>query len=122
MKRMAYLILIIMILSFSILSCNYSRRYQPSIANPEKEKKPFLVIENGGHMDEIKDVIFTKDGRYLISASRDKTIRVWDVKTGKLSRVIRGEIGKGLEGSIYDLALSSDNEWLAVAGMLTECT
>ena len=122
MKRMTSLILFVMMLSFFLLSCSHSRRYKPSVAKPEKEKKPVLVIESGGHMDLIKDVIFTKDGRHLISASMDKTIRVWDVQTGKISRVIRGEIGKGLEGSIYDLALSSDNEWLAVAGMLTECT
>jgi len=122
MKRMPSLILVFIILSFFLLSGSYSRGYQTSTAKPEKEKTLFLVIESGGHMGVIRDVIFTNDSRYLISASLDKTIRVWDVQTGKLSRVIRGKIGKGLEGSIYDLALSPDNEWLAAAGMLTECT
>ncbi len=40
-------------------------------------EKPVLVIDPGGHKAVICDVIFTRDGRYLISASVDKTIRVW---------------------------------------------
>lgn len=122
MKRKSSFFLFFMVLSLIFLfSCSHPSKYQVSVTELEKEERPFLTIETGGHMDVITDVIFTKDSRYLISASRDKTIRVWDVETGKLSRIIRGQIGKGLEGSIYDLSLSPDNKWLAVAGMLTEC-
>ena len=83
------------------------------------KEKPVLVIDPGGHQAMIKDVMFTNDGRYLISASVDKTIRVWNVRTGRISRIIRGQIGKGDEGKIYAAALSPDNEWLAVGGWMT---
>ena len=87
--------------------------FVPSIAFTET---PILTIETGGHKTTIRDVIFTSDGKYLISASEDKTIRVWDAKTGEISRIIRGQIGAGREGKIFAAALSPDDKWLAVGG------
>jgi WD40 repeat protein len=86
---------------------------------------PILEIDTGGHKALIKDIMFTADGHYLVSASDDKTVRVWDVSTalntgvatGETVRVLRGEIGAGQEGMIYAAALSPDNRLLAVGGM-----
>jgi WD40 repeat protein len=47
---------------------------------------PLLMLDTGGHMALIKDIVFTPDGRQLVSASDDKTIRVWDLATGKTVR------------------------------------
>jgi len=69
-------------------------------------------------MGIIRDLFFTHDGNHLISASDDKTIRVWDIQTGKTVRMLRGQIGAGNEGKIYVAALSSDNQWLAVGGWM----
>ncbi len=79
-------------------------------------EKPILTIETGGHKSIIWELIFTKDGRYLISVSDDKTIRVWDTSTGEVVRVFRSQIGEGYEGKIYTAALSPDNRILAVGG------
>ena len=79
---------------------------------------PILSIDTGGHQAKIKGVMFTSDNRYLVSASYDKTVRVWDIQTGEIVRVIRGQIGNGKQGKLYAAALSPDDKWLAVAGLL----
>jgi WD40 repeat protein len=79
---------------------------------------PILQIDPGGHKSLIRDVTFTKDGRYLVSAGDDKVVRVWDLKTGKTVRTLRGQIGTGPEGKIYAMALSPDERWLAVGGFM----
>ncbi len=77
---------------------------------------PVLMLDTGGHMAMIRSVIFTPDGSQLISASDDKTVRVWDLATGKTVRTIRGETGPGPAGQLFAMALSRDGKWLAVAG------
>jgi WD40 repeat protein len=52
---------------------------------------PLLMLDTGGHMALINDIAFTPDGQQLVSASDDKTIRVWDLATGKTVRTLRGE-------------------------------
>ena len=74
-----------------------------------------LKLDTHGHMNQIKDLIITKNGD-IISASLDKTIRVWDSSIGKEKRKILGEISKGSNGKIYAIALSPDEKYLAVAG------
>ena len=79
---------------------------------------PRLVIESGGHLSTIRFVAFTRDGKYLVSAGDDKVVRVWDVNTGQVARVLRGQIGEAHEGKLFAAALSPDNRYLAVAGWL----
>ena len=84
--------------------------------------KPILSIDTGGHKARINDLVFTKDGRYLVSASNDKTIRVWDTSNGEVVRVLRGQIQAGNKGKIYAAALSPDNRLLAVGGFMASFT
>ncbi len=77
--------------------------------------EPILQLDTRGHTGLIKDIIITKSGD-IISAGHDKTIRVWDSKTGKEKRKILGQIGTGSQGMIYAIALSPDEEFLAVGG------
>jgi len=100
-----------LILSTLILLCSL-----PILAT----EQPILQIDPGGHKAIINDVVFTPDGRYLVSASNDKLIRVWDIETGKTVRTLRGQIGAGNEGKIYAMALSPDGRWLAAAGWTSD--
>jgi WD40 repeat protein len=82
------------------------------------DDKPILMLDTGGHQALIKGVTFTADGKYLVSAGYDKVVRVWDWRTGKTVRTIRGQVAPGPEGYIYTMALSPDGRWLAVGGFM----
>jgi WD40 repeat protein len=86
-----------------------------------------LVVESGGHVAIIRELLFTADGRELISVGDDKTIRVWSVSSdgqrATLARTIRGQNGEGREGMIAAAALAPPDtaghqRWLAVGGYL----
>ncbi|GAC15631.1 caspase family protein [Aliiglaciecola lipolytica] len=79
------------------------------------QNKTFLRIETGAHTAPINQVLATSDGKFLITAANDKTIRVWDIDNEKESRRILGFIGEGPDGMIHYIGLSPDNNLLAVA-------
>lgn len=47
------------------------------------------IREFWGPQDSINDICFSNDGRWIIAASNDKTIRVWDLPTSHLIDAIR---------------------------------
>jgi RNA polymerase sigma factor (sigma-70 family) len=63
-----------------------------------------------GHEDHVwwMSIQFSRDGRRLVSSSRDKTIRVWDVTSGR--ELLKIPIGGSMQ---WPLAISPDDRWLA---------
>jgi WD40 repeat protein len=82
----------------------------------EPADKPILVLDAGGHTAVVKKVLFTPDGKEIVTVSHDKTIRFWDATTGEALRTLRPPIGPGNEGRLYAAALAPDGGLLAVAG------
>src|SRR5262249_15199220 len=46
-----------------------------------------------GHAGKVRDVAVTADGRFVVSASDDTTLKVWDIATGKPVRTLKGHAG-----------------------------
>ena len=82
------------------------------------EDRPLLQLDTGGHMAKIQGLAFTPDGKFIVSASNDKVIRVWEWRSGKTVRTIRGQSRPGDDGKIFAMALSPDARWLAVGGYI----
>jgi WD40 repeat protein len=59
----------------------------------------------------IRRLVFTPDGKQLISGGFDGTVRLWDLATRKELRQIKVEAG-----TVYSLALSPDGQTVATAG------
>jgi len=76
------------------------------VADMETRK---VVRELHGCKGHIKDLCFSNDGRWIIAASSDAVIRVWDLPTGHLIDAIR------LQSPCTALAFSNTGEYLATA-------
>jgi WD40 repeat protein len=106
----------------SVLSGGRERRVVAALAAPPKPASteatagPQLMLDTGGHMAKVNGLAITPDGKQIVSGSQDKTIRIWDIETGKTVRMIRGEVAPGNWGTIFALALSPDGRRLAVGG------
>jgi WD40 repeat protein len=71
-----------------IAECPWLRPMQPALDPPGTGLLRTLV----GHSNFVNDVAVSADGRRAISASRDKTLRVWDLQTGHEPRVVASHL------------------------------
>ena len=85
-------------------------------ARGEAKDAPILQLDTGGHMSMIRSLAFTPDGNFIVSASEDKVIHVWDWRAGRTVRILRGQSGPGQNGKLHALAISPDGRWLAAGG------
>src|SRR5882672_9801969 len=77
---------------------------------------PFLRLDTGMHTAAIIRIGIDAANRYLATGSEDKTIRVWELASGRLLRTLRPPIGTGNEGAISAVALSPDDSTIAAGG------
>ena len=63
-----------------------------------------------GHTDRVVSVAFSSDGETLASASRDHTVRLWDVDTRTLKSTLEGHTDR-----VVSIAFSPDGNTLASA-------
>jgi hypothetical protein len=68
------------------------------------------------HTTILTRVAADKLGRFLLTASYDKTARLWSAQTGELLRVFRPPIDARDDGKLYAAALSPDARLVALAG------
>ena len=63
-----------------------------------------------GHTDRVNCLVFVPNSNQLLSASHDRTIRVWDTVTGKQLHLIQRDVAQ------FSLACSPDGRLLASSG------
>ncbi len=77
---------------------------------------PILRVETGMHTTLIRRVVVDAARNRLITASDDKTIRVWQMPEARLLAVLRVPMDEGHEGQLFGLAVSPDGKMVAAAG------
>lgn len=70
--------------------------------SPTTDKKPLARMT--GHVQLINDVRFSPDGRWIASASFDKSVKLWNGMTGTFAATFRAHVGP-----VYQIAWSADS-------------
>lgn len=78
--------------------------------------EPILRLNTPMHSAKIRVLSMDKKGQYVLTASYDKTAKLWDAQTGTLLKTFRPPIGYGNEGLLYACALHPEGEILALGG------
>jgi WD40 repeat protein len=69
-----------------------------------------IVRVLSGHTNNVVPIVFTPDGKRIVSGGHDNTIKVWDVASGRLERTLTGHTN-----TIFSLATSPDGKRVASA-------
>lgn len=78
--------------------------------------RPVLVMDPGTHTTTVQSASADAAGRWLVTGSHDKTVRVWSLADGTLARTIRLPAGPGGIGKVYAVAISPDGSLISVGG------
>ena len=65
-----------------------------------------------GHEHSVLAIALDPSGRYIASAGKDRSLKLWDASSGKILE----ERPAAHDSSIYDVAISPDGKYLASAG------
>jgi hypothetical protein len=85
-------------------------------AGTDLYERPVLAIDPGMHTAAVASQNVDADGRFAVTGSDDRTVRVWSVPDGKLLRTIWIPVGPENVGRVYAVAISPDGSTIAVGG------
>lgn len=87
-----------------------------SIQAADPPVAPFISINTQMHFATIKDAAASKDEQLLATVSDDKTLKIWERKSGKHLKTIYLPIAPGSEGRLNAVTFSPDGNSVAAAG------
>ena len=80
----------------------------------------FPYITLAGHGSAVNDLVFSADGKTLISGGNDATIRSWEVSTGNSLLGIWNDSSNGrTTRSVYNVSLAPDEQIVASTGSIS---
>jgi WD40 repeat protein len=79
-------------------------------------KEPILRMETGMHTAAIYRLAIDAQNQFLVTGSHDKTVRLWELRTGKPIKILRPPIEKAFAGRILSVAITPDGKTIACAG------
>jgi WD40 repeat protein len=77
----------------------------------DPDRRNYTVL--GGHHRDVSIVVFSPDGKSLVSGDSSGVIRLWEVASAKVKRQF-----KNGEGTILSMAFSPDGRLVAAGGMM----
>lgn len=78
--------------------------------------RPVLTVDPGMHTSAIWSAAADLEGRWAVTGSYDKTVRVWSLADGALQRTISLPSGPGDVGKIFAVSISPDGALIAAGG------
>jgi WD40 repeat protein len=109
-KRYWFTVLFVFVLLFSF--------FNGRLNSSELSQEPILSVEMGMHTSAISYSSLGVDSQnqFIVTGSQDKTVRLWELSTGKPIRIFRPPIGEGPDGMIFSVAISPDGKTIACGG------
>jgi len=91
MHILRYLVLFTVVFGLAYVVYQYmgEENVQPTMANASLAQKPEVFVQMG-HLNQVNAVAFSPDGKFALSGSHDKTLRLWEVATGREIRTFKG--------------------------------
>jgi WD40 repeat protein len=86
----------------------------PTVPAAEDAVLPGVVAALKGHTDAVYGVTFSPDGKFLVTASGDRSVRVWDAASGKELKAFTGAAGH--QNLVLSVAVSNDGGLIASGG------
>lgn len=112
MKHKHILITVLFVFFFCTLAAAQARRIEAKKKTGENSdfamSNPELVF-NVGLTACARDIYYTSNGKYLVTVSDDKAVKLWEVETGRELRTLTEHPGRAIS-----YAYSHDKKYLAI--------
>src|SRR5262245_37654157 len=92
------------------LTCCLCLPVLPAAAAPGRPARVSAVLK--GHTEAIYSIAYTPDGKYVVTGSFDKTLKIWDAVNGKEVKTIAGGVA-GHQNLVLTVSVSPDSANIA---------
>ncbi len=87
---------------------------KPQPVKPPEKTEPLAMLERKltGHKDWVNSVAVSPDGKWAVSGSQDKTVKIWDLETGECRATLEGHTDR-----VQSVAITPDGKRILSASI-----